>query len=59
MIVLFVYGGAAILFLALCVITYMYAVSTRRQVVCSSCGETVKMEHDRVQHCPSCGAPLT
>jgi Zn finger protein HypA/HybF involved in hydrogenase expression len=40
------------------VATFAYAVSTRRQVVCRSCGERIRMEHDRVHQCPSCGAPL-
>lgn len=46
------------LVLAAAVITYMYAVSTRRRVTCRSCGERVQTEHDTVQNCPSCGAPL-
>jgi Zn finger protein HypA/HybF involved in hydrogenase expression len=37
---------------------YLYAVSTRRRVTCRSCGEAIQMEHDTVQNCPSCGAPL-
>lgn len=37
---------------------YLYARSTRRRAVCGSCGEVVRMEHDTVQLCPSCGAPL-
>ena len=39
--------------------TYVYATSTRRRTTCRSCGERVQMEHDRVQNCPSCGAPLS
>lgn len=39
--------------------TYLYAVSTRKRMTCASCGETIKMEHDTVRSCPSCGAPLT
>lgn len=56
---LVVYGIGGILFLALAVATWAYAVSTRRRVSCGSCGELVRMEHDRVRHCPSCGALLT
>ncbi len=41
------------------VATYVYAVSTRRQTTCRSCGERVRTEHDSVQSCPSCGAPLS
>lgn len=44
--------------IALGVVAYLYARSTRHRAVCSSCGEVVRMEHDRVQFCPSCGAPL-
>ena len=40
------------------VVAYLYARSTRSRSVCRSCGEVVRMEHDQVQHCPSCGAPL-
>jgi Zn finger protein HypA/HybF involved in hydrogenase expression len=39
-------------------LTYIYAVSTRRQTTCRSCGERVRTEHDSIQSCPSCGAPL-
>jgi hypothetical protein len=59
MMALVVYGIGGILFLAIAIATYSYAVSTRRRVSCGSCGELVRMEHDRVRHCPSCGAPLT
>lgn len=38
--------------------TYMYAVSTRRRIVCRGCGERIQTEHDTIQNCPSCGAPL-
>jgi rubrerythrin len=41
------------------VIAYLYARSTRRRAICRSCGEVVRMEHDRVESCPSCGAPLS
>ncbi len=44
--------------LVLAVVTYYYAVSTRRRVTCRSCGERVQTEHDSIDHCPSCGAPL-
>jgi rRNA maturation endonuclease Nob1 len=47
-----------LLVLAAAVVAYLYARSTRRRTVCSSCGEVVRMEHDQVHHCPSCGAPL-
>jgi hypothetical protein len=57
--VLLLYAFVGALILAPCLLVYMYAVSTRRRVLCRSCGETVKMEHDRVHHCPSCGAHLT
>lgn len=43
---------------ALGVAAYLYARSTRHRAVCRSCGEVVRMEHDRVEHCPSCGATL-
>lgn len=45
--------------LVLAVLLYARALASRRRVVCASCGETVRMEHDRVRHCPSCGAQLT
>ena len=44
--------------IAVGVLAYLYARSTRRRAVCSSCGEVIRMEHDQVQNCPSCGAPL-
>ena len=58
MMALLVYGIGGILFLAIAIATYSYAVSTRRRTTCGSCGELVKMEHDGIHHCPSCGAPL-
>lgn len=51
--------GFYVLLAALGVAAYLYARSTRVRVVCRSCGEVVRMEHDRVQHCPSCGASLS
>jgi predicted amidophosphoribosyltransferase len=54
---IYVVGGA--LFLILAVVFYMHAVSTRKQVICPSCQERVRMEHDRIVHCPSCGASLS
>ena len=47
-----------LLLIGAAIAAYLYARSTRRRTVCSSCGEVVRMEHDAVQHCPSCGAPL-
>jgi hypothetical protein len=44
--------------LVVAVVTYFIAVSSRRRVVCRSCGERVQTEHDTVHLCPSCGAPL-
>jgi anaerobic ribonucleoside-triphosphate reductase len=55
---LFVHIVAWTLVGLIAVATYIYAVSTRRHAVCRSCGEHVRMEHDAVHHCPSCGAPL-
>ncbi len=55
---LLVYLLMGIGLLLLCVITYSYARSTRKQVRCTGCGEVVRMEHDRVSNCPSCGATL-
>lgn len=37
---------------------YLVARASRRRAVCRNCGEVVHMEHDEVQHCPSCGATL-
>ncbi|MCI1710815.1 MAG: hypothetical protein LKM32_02700 [Chiayiivirga sp.] len=54
MIAFFVY---LLLFLA-GVAVYLLARSSRRRSTCASCGEVVRMEHDRVRHCPSCGALL-
>lgn len=56
--VLAIYAIGGVLTLVLAAVFYSYAVSTRRSVRCSSCGERVDMEHDRVRHCPSCGGPL-
>lgn len=42
----------------LAIAAWLYARSTRHRTVCPSCGEEVRMEHDRVQLCPSCGGPL-
>jgi anaerobic ribonucleoside-triphosphate reductase len=47
-----------LLLIAIGVGAYFYARSTRRRSVCASCGEVVRMEHDTVEHCPSCGALL-
>lgn len=57
--VIAVYAVVGLLFLAACVAFYVYAVSTRRSTRCASCGELVRMEHDRISHCPSCGALLS
>jgi rubrerythrin len=46
------------LVLAAAVAAYLYARSTRQRRVCRSCGEVIRMEHDVVEACPSCGAPL-
>lgn len=59
MAVLLIYGLGGLLVLGVAVATYAYAQSTRRRAQCSNCGEVVKMEHDRVRHCPSCGALLS
>ena len=58
MAVLLTYGLMSVALLLLCVVTYSYARSTRKQVRCTGCGEVVRMEHDRVSNCPSCGASL-
>ncbi|HRQ66408.1 MAG TPA: hypothetical protein PKZ76_16350 [Xanthomonadaceae bacterium] len=58
MIVLAFYALIGLVTLGLCALVYAYAVSTRKRVLCRSCGEPVKMEHDRVRNCPSCGANL-
>ena len=44
--------------LVVAVVTYYIAVSSRRRLVCRSCGERVQTEHDTIHNCPSCGAPL-
>jgi Zn finger protein HypA/HybF involved in hydrogenase expression len=44
--------------LVVAALTYHYAVSTRRRITCRACGERVQTEHDTIDHCPSCGAPL-
>jgi len=56
--VIIVYALMGLGLLALCVVTYSYAHSTRKQTRCGGCGEVVRMEHDRVSNCPSCGAAL-
>lgn len=50
----FVWTGLLVVAIA----TYYYAVSTRRQMTCRSCGERIQTEHDTIHNCPSCGAPL-
>lgn len=57
--VVWFYTVGGVLFLLLAIATYAYAVSTRKRVLCPSCAEPVQMEHDRVRHCPSCGASLS
>jgi len=57
--VLWIYAVGGALFLVFAVVFYMHAVSTRKRVICASCHETVRMEHDRIAHCPSCGAALS
>lgn len=56
--VLGLYGLGSIGFVILAVVLYLYAMSTRRKVICRSCGEVIRMEHDRVRTCPSCGSEL-
>lgn len=58
MAVFWTYAVLGVVGLLIAIVAYSYAVSTRRRVVCASCGEAVQMEHDRIRHCPSCGAEL-
>jgi predicted amidophosphoribosyltransferase len=57
--VLWFYAVGGALFLIVALVVYSYALSTRKRVICPSCSEPVRMEHDRIQHCPSCGASLS
>ncbi len=56
--IVIVYGGIGVVVVLLSVVTYLFAVSSRKRYRCPSCGERIRTEYLDAAHCNMCGAPL-
>ena len=56
--VVIVYAGGIVLLIALAVVVYLFAVSSRKSYRCPQCGERITTEYLDAKRCGHCGAPL-